>query len=276
MSVQIPRNPLQPQSPVIEPWSAKGHVQPHRNHLPRRRNAKCLAFVQKYDSPDSPFVPLIPIAHESPIISDPCYAPNAPHDDPALQEVVEGLWIAFADGDVKLEDLPKPNDEDLVYTHVVTIMYGDGKGSMEQTYESRTQRLRLVLPAAARESARPGLGLTDGQLRAARDFIIQALPITIAKKDGQTAVRVLVTTPFGRPTDAISVASCYLSVLSSQDVDEILKFVDEEEAMLSVWKGEVSGDEAERVRKIATAWSWLSQVDFQLERSRTEVVADKL
>ena len=41
-------------------------------------------------------------------------------------------------------------------------------------------------------------------------------------------------------------------------VEEVLRCVDEEEAVLSVWKGEVSGEEVERIEEIARGWSWLT------------------
>ena len=44
---------------------------------------------------------------------------------------------------------------------------------------------------------------------------------------------------------------------AGRGVEEVLGCVDEEEAVLSVWKGEVSGEEVERVEEIARSWSWL-------------------
>jgi len=56
-------------------------------------------------------------------------------------------------------------------------------------------------------------------------------------------------------------AGCYLAFTSGRGVQEILRIVDDEEDMLSIWKAEVSEDEVESVEKIAKNWSWISQVN---------------
>ncbi|KAF7790939.1 hypothetical protein EIP86_001898 [Pleurotus ostreatoroseus] len=260
MSVQIPRNPLS--SPTVSqgPWSAKGHIQPHRSHLPRRRNPKRITMVTRdLDTPEElkPAVVEIPepVHDEAPaedVIDISCYAPNAPTDDPSAQEVVERLYIAFATGDEALEELPKPEGLTEAYTHVVSIVYGDGKASTEHTSDIRIQRLRLILPVEAREARpRAGLMLTDAQLRAVRDFVAQALP--------HPSTRILITAPLGRPTDVMCAVMCSLALTTEKEVEALMDEVETED-MLSVWKGEICGDEVERIQKIAKAWSWTQAV----------------
>ena len=96
------------------------------------------------------------------------------------------------------------------------------------------------------------------QLGAARDFIGECLPKELAALPEQESVRVLVTTPPGQPTDAMCVVGCYLGFAAGLGVEEILRCVDEEECILSVWKGEVSGEEVERIEEVARGWSWLT------------------
>ncbi|KAH8103446.1 hypothetical protein BXZ70DRAFT_889187 [Cristinia sonorae] len=248
------------------------NVQPHRNHLPRRRNPKRMRSIQP--TPLSLAERYPEFAVQVQVISQGGYPaeqilerkPEETHD---LQELIPGLYLAFFDGDSSGEQ-PKLDDPNKPWTHIVNIVYPSEsaeeslKGSSEQSYKDGVQYLRLTLPTSTRaqlqSSARTGLGLTDAHLRTVRDFIAQALPSHIAALPDQRDIRVLVTAPHGRPTDAMCAASCYLSFASGRDVVEVLRFVDEEEDFLSVWKGEVSENECERTQKIAKAWSWLSQI----------------
>ena len=61
----------------------------------------------------------------------------------------------------------------------------------------------------------------------------------------------MIATPFGRPTDAMCVAGCYLAFISKKTVEDVLRYIDEEEDFLSVWKGEVSENEVERTEQVA-------------------------
>ena len=192
-----------------------------------------------------------------------------PQDSDQLQEIIPGLCIAFSD-DGPSAVQPEPT-EGRSWTHIVNITYPaetetlDHNGTCEQTSRDGVQRLHIVLPTVSRaqlkSSARPGLGLTDAHLRTVRDFIAQALPRTLAELPGQKDICILVTAPHGRPTDAMCAVACYLSFASGRSVDDVLRLVDEEEDFLSIWKGEVSGDECDRTQKIARSWSWLNQVN---------------
>ncbi|KAI0752816.1 hypothetical protein C8Q80DRAFT_1267302 [Daedaleopsis nitida] len=239
-------------------WSPKGHLQPHR--LPRRRNPKpCFANFKDvktptFEQPKQPALAPAPAA-PAPALPTPLSPPKC--DDPQLQAIIPAVWVAFnqANGGAYEEG----------FTHIVEICYAKGVaftgGSAERRWEGRVQRIRLVLPESARKwEGRAALALNGPQLRAARDFIAEALPESVASQPDQTAVKVLVSTPAGRPTDAMCVLGCYLAFVAGKDAESILQCIDDEESIASVWKGEVSGDEMERIEKIARAWSWLSAV----------------
>lgn len=275
----------------------KVNTQPHRNNLPRRRKATKRPSYQHPDLNEKDVQVQVaekPLVEEQPHVDVkekeeawaymvqtaeevsfnyrssngydtlPGFKPETTN---YLQELIPGLHLAFSDADPSAEQPRHPTG--LPWTHVVNITYPSAdsecpKGRSEQTTHIGLQRLHLVLPSATRahlsNTTRPGLGLTDAHLRTTRDFIAQALPRHIASLPDQSSVRVLITTPYGRPTDAMCAAGCALSFTSGREVDTVLRFVDEEEEFLSIWKGEVSEDEMERTQKIASAWSWLSQI----------------
>ncbi|KAI0819206.1 hypothetical protein BC628DRAFT_1404083 [Trametes gibbosa] len=243
-------------SKVPGPWSPKGHLQPHRNNLPRRRNPKP-SFVTYHDKQlaAAGHTPPKPLSIPTPpctTIPAPAYDFDPPtSSEPHLQAIIPALWVAFAQEDRSYE---------AGFSHVVEITYGPTPDA-ERTWDGRTQRLRLTLPESVRRPAgRAALALNDAQLRGARDFLAECLPQSVASHPELGAVRALVVTPHARPTDAMALVGCYLSFVADQSVEAILRCIDEEESLLSVWKGEVSGDETERVEKIARSWSWLSAV----------------
>lgn len=266
MSVQIPPFPMQTHT-TPSPWSAKGPVQPHRNHLPRRRNPKRMVIIN-HGTPDGDFVPA-PLPLDTPygdqrtqvdqLVED-HYKPDPPVNVPALQKMREGLYVAFGEGSECVKDLPE--HQNTPFTHVITILQGeDDNGPHVQSYENRVQNLRLVLAGEARaQRERKSLALSDAHLRAARDFIAEALPGGSAP-NCDTGTRVLVTTPFGRPTDAMSIIAFYLASSSKGGVTAILKVIDDDENVLSAWKGEISQNEEEQIEKMAKAWSWVTLVN---------------
>jgi len=253
LSLTITTSFGQPQA-CAGPWSPKGHIQPHRSHLPRRRKAQ-VKRIELYDDDDEPEQ-----AQSAPTPGA-FVPPPRPADEPCLQEVVPGLFAAF-----------KTETAHEGYTHVIDVCHplpGYDAGATEQAYEGRVHRLRLVLPeASTEESARAGLGLTEAQLRAARDFLAETLPYGTASQSSAAArptgnkqgVRVLISTPPRRPTDAMSIVGCYLAFASGKSVDAALRCIDDEPEFLSVWKGEVSEDEVVRVERVARMWSWLSRI----------------
>lgn len=245
---------------------------PHRSNLPRRRKPK-KCFQNFNPGEDDPILDAKPkVAEPEEPKPDPALQPDIPTEPQSyLQELIPGLSIAFATGNID-EPLPQSNS-DKPYSHVVNITYsveedGSDASTSKQTYYNRAQRLNLVLPGNAKTcSGRAGLGLTDAHLRVVRDFLAEALPRELAEQSIYSSVRILITTPHGRPTDAMCIVGCYLSFLSGKDTETVLRYVDQEEDFYSVWKGEVSEDELARVEKVARAWSWLSQVP--LRRGRT-------
>ena len=289
-----------PFKPPAGPWSPKGHIQPHRSHLPRRRNPKpCFqnfyataeTAAQKPKSTPAPTrTPKVErVSAPAPTsTSTSIYSPTAPiptpcppkADEPHLQEIIPALWVAFSDSTPPLSSNSSTSTsttsaheiQEAGFTHIVEIAHSAGEpsaaGSIERRWDvtRQAQRLRLVLPASAREqpqkTGRAALALTDAQLCAARDFVGECLPGELAAAalpdSEQGAVRVLVTAPPGRPTDVMCVVGCYLGFAARRGVEEVLRCVDEEEAVLSVWKGEVSGEEVERIEEIARGWSWLT------------------
>ena len=242
------------------------HTQPHRTNLPRRRNgAKRLFALEKHE--EQPVVEkkreevelVIDLNEKStPVLP---IAPKEPESH--IQELIPGLSVAFSDGHLSA---PQPGDSaEKPYTHVVNITYPlsprEHKGGCSKSLVGRTQRLHITLPSTTRVQGRPGLGLTDGNLRAIRDFVGEAFPHSMASSaNDDSPIRVLITTPHGRPTDAMCAVGCYLAFVSGQSVESVLSYIDEAEDFLSIWKAEVSGDEMERAEKIARAWSWLSTI----------------
>jgi len=228
-----------------------GHVQPHRNNLPRRKKTNLRIVV---DESVLPAEPSAAVATEL-----------RPAADRNLQELIPGLFVAFKPtGD-------RSDTQELLaerYTHLIDICYpADNSddfaaGSIEQASEGGLHRLCLTLPASARvnESERAGLALTDAQLRAARDFLAQTFPYSLTADVQVGATRVLIASPARRPTDAMCIAGCYLAFASGKNVGTVLRYIDDEESVLSIWKGEVSEDEVDKTEKVARLWSWLSSI----------------
>ena len=248
---------------IAAPLNLKGHAQPHRNLLPRRRNP--IPHFQNFH-PETPVKPASPSTAkpDSPNVL-PIPTPSPPKaDDPQLQAIIPAVWVAFSDH--ASASSSRAHEEG--FTHIVEIAhaaageaYAAGSTSRTWDTELKAQRLRLVLPSSARGTpGRAALALTDAQLRAARDFMGEAVPKELAALPEQSSVRVLVTAPPGRPTDAMCVLGCYLAFVAGRGAEEILRCIDEEESVLSVWKAEVSGEEVERIEEIARSWSWLSAV----------------
>jgi hypothetical protein len=240
-----------------KPQPASGrHVHPHRNNLPRRRNPRRIVI---HDSDEDRQADVSSEAKEpaEAITVEDVFAPAPAVDQPELQEIIPGLFIAFVSTSNSLEQLPGHTAEE-PYTHIVNISHGDNVGASERVMEGRAQRLRLTLPPRDEGAPRAGLGLIDAQLRAARDFLAESQPHL--PTDKPAGIRMLITTPHQYPTNAMCVLACYLAFVSGKQVEGVLRWIDGEEDYLSAWKGEVSEDETEKVEKIARAWSWLSNI----------------
>ena len=290
MRVQLPT-----QSPQSA-WSPKGHVQPHRHNLPRRRNPKRFVIIDhdhddvaKSAAPKSPSpilretrlvvvnkdnsnnaekatskpkseqgiaVGKARVASSHPPIESP-YIPSINADDPHLQSLIPDVFMAYSRPNTRLEDLPGYSAAE-PYTHVVHIDTNDEEAATKRVSEGRTQHLHLNVPSSSQASgsSRAGLELTDAQLRAARDFMAEAKPLLVHN----SGVRILVTGPYGRPTNIVCVAACYYSFVSGKSMEDVLRIIDDKEDFSSTWKGEVTEDESDKVEQIARAWSWLSSI----------------
>lgn len=252
-------------SPVQAVWSPKGHVQPHRSHLPRRRHVKRFVVHDTDDEvavatpPPAVVATTVDAATEALAKLD-IYAPAPQQNVPHLQEVIPRLILGFMGSEDSVEDL-QPNSAK-PFSHIISVLHGDATtaGSSQSSSGPGLQRLYLFIAPRDATSGRAGLGLTDAQLRRARDYIGEVIPTPESVQNPADYLRILITTPHGNPTNALCVLACYLAFISDKNVEEILNFIDEEEDYLSAWKGEVSEDEIERVEKIARAWSWLSHV----------------
>ncbi|KAI0090793.1 hypothetical protein BDY19DRAFT_992204 [Irpex rosettiformis] len=284
MRLQLPN-----QSPQ-NAWSAKGHLQPHRHNLPRRRNPKRFTIVDR-DNDDaekgavtktsSPILrQVIPavvntdsskadvatskpmseqgiavvkaqVAASHPPIESP-YIPSINADDHHLQSIIPDVFMAYSNLNTSLEELPGYSTAE-PYTHVVHIDIADEGNAIKQVSEGCIHHLHLTLPSSscATHSSRAGLKLTDGQLRTARDFMAEARPLL----ENNAGVRILVTGPYGRPTDIVSVVACYYSFVSGKSMENVLRFIDAKEDFSSTWKGEVTEDEADKVEEVARGWS---------------------
>lgn len=268
-------------------WPQKGHVQPQRDHLPRRRTGQELNSYYNEEpglgmqekrvdettirKPDIPaVVELTPTVEAK---QDNQFLPPIPSKDHAVEELFPSLFVGFSSPTTSL-----PLD-DGTYTHVVQIVCHSAtvdqsqssKNAIKQSYNGRVQRLCLTLPYIVQSQAqRAGLALSDAQLRASRDFISEALLYSHVLWGRPTDVRVMIASPFGHPADAMCVVGCYVAFALGKRVSEVFRCVDEEEKFLNVWKGKVSEDEVERTEKAARTWSWLSNVVRILENSRSE------
>ncbi|OBZ69542.1 hypothetical protein A0H81_10148 [Grifola frondosa] len=225
-----------PYAAICGPWSPKGHVQPHRSHLPRRRNKHCFSVRDEKRADDR-------LAEatkaEAPAVQTKVPAPVMQSEPPKLeenhrQELIPGLELAFAG-----ENIVPPECN---FTHILDICYASGGHTpAAESFDGRAQRLRLTISESARRNdpaQRADLALTDAQLCAARDFIAQALPYSMAANETE----------------------------ASTPVETVLHYIDEEENFESVWKGEVSEEEVEKVERIARKWSWMSSIMEQQRR----------
>ncbi|GJE98204.1 hypothetical protein PsYK624_144270 [Phanerochaete sordida] len=238
---------------------SNGHSEPHRSNLPRRRIVKRIIFHDTdEDEPTAESSSLRSVAAaevplpESPSPAD-AYAPPPLADQSQLQLVLPSMSMAYVDDDA-LTQLPG-HTADEPYTHVVSVRRGESAG-ISRSFENRCTYLRLTLAPRDSSIRRAGLGLSDAQLRAARDFLAELCPDPAAS----SGVRILIATPPEHPTDAMSLLACYTAFVTSKEVDAVLRAIDTEEGFMSTWKGEVSEDEVERVEKIARAWSYMSQI----------------
>ena len=136
-----------PFKPPAGPWSPKGHIQPHRSHLPRRRNPKpCFqnfhataeaaaqkpkpmptpVLTPKVERVSAPAPTSTSISMPITPIPTPC-PPKA--DEPHLQEIIPALWVAFSDSTAPLSGTASNSAHEIQtgFTHIVEIAHSAGE-----------------------------------------------------------------------------------------------------------------------------------------------------
>lgn len=157
------------------------------------------------------------------------------------------MYLSFHDDNYKAVKVGRE------FTHLISISTSSAPGRAVEyasSHESYVRALHLTIPRT--RSAR--LALTPQQLRTARDFLSLVLPYTQQSDPmawRKASTRLLVTTPFGRAVDAVSVIAGYLSFTSGEEVCSVLGGMEEIEELGEAWKGQVCEEDAEAVQAIA-------------------------
>jgi hypothetical protein len=172
------------------------------------------------------------------------------------------MFIAFHDDRRKAINVSEGGKQ---FTHVISISSSSSPGravEYSSTYEdgSHIRALHLTIPNLAQKplstdfSQRPRLVLSVSQLRVARDFLSLALPYTPESTPNAwstSSTRLLITTPLGRPVDALCVIAAYLSFTSREYVCDILTGINEMEELESVWRNQVCEHDAGLAQLVA-------------------------
>jgi len=181
-----------------------------------------------------------------------------------MGEVIPGMFIAFHDDRDKAVKVSEGGKQ---FTHVISISSSNAPGravEYSSTYDdgSHIRALHLTIPHLAINPPSPRtnpshvhrLSLSLSQLRMARDFLSLALPYTPDSTPmawTTSCTRLLITTPLGRPVDALCTIAAYLSFTSGEDVCDVLNGIDEIEELESVWKRKICEDDVELIQMIA-------------------------
>jgi len=176
-----------------------------------------------------------------------------------MGEVIPGIFVAFHDDQDKAVKVPGGGKR---FTHVISISPSNAPGraveySSSHDDDSHIRALHLTVPHyrhTSNTSHIPRLSLSSFQIRAARDFASLALPYTPQSSPmawSAASTRLLITTPFNRPVDAVCVVAAYLSFTSGEDVCDVLNGMDDIEELPGAWKRKVCEDDVEIVQGIA-------------------------
>ncbi|KAF9222427.1 hypothetical protein BS17DRAFT_188305 [Gyrodon lividus] len=220
---------------------------PRKDNIPRRR-----VRVRAPNPPPDPMSPEDEDDISDAVPSD--YLTEKSH----IEEVVHGLFVAFADDDFEAAALRTYDDQE--FTHIVQVTLGPekemtiGKGEETLRYGIGTQKLRLSCPTYG--SGEGHTLLSSDQLLAARDFLSLALPYTNYKfpsmPKSHCEVKLLVVAPNDRTVDAISIIVCYLAFASCKPAATVLQYINEVQDFDGVWKGDTLGlDGMHFVEKVA-------------------------
>lgn len=173
-----------------------------------------------------------------------------------LQELIEGLYVAFADTD-QVDTLCL--EAGVPFTHVVRIetvedpmMFGSRSEEM-MSGVCNAQKLTFKCPTWRRDIGYTALSST--QLLAARDYLSLTMPYTGDSSPKIHApsfdVKLLLVAPAECAVDMMSVVTCYLAFSSGHHAETVMKYIGEEEYYDEVWKESISRDGLEFVERIA-------------------------
>jgi hypothetical protein len=181
--------------------------------------------------------------------------------DRCWSEVVTDIFVAFHGEEEEKVSIVEGGKK---YTHIITVSLAHGAGVQEKRTDlpdgSCVQALHLSVRLHEDDPARAqrvGLGLSSEQLKATSIFLSNAFCSTSTSSSSNP--RVLITCPYGRQTDAMSIIATYLSRSLEEDVVDILKVIDLIDGLRSVWKGEVSENEVAVIRSVLSENGWMAK-----------------
>jgi hypothetical protein len=237
----------------LSPIPPKGHLEPRAGNLPRRRITSDKTIRKVSDTT----VKELGASQDRKTVNDMSSIAEKPQDKHYFQGLVPSLFVAFADhGDHdRVKQLQEVCGE--AFTHIVSISSeprnSDTMSMAERTVDvNGTQRLHLAVPRNDNDDGQTIL--TSSQLLAGRDFLSLAMPRSyhLPHAPGEyPAVCILITTSPNRPTDAMSVAACYLAYESGNTVHTVLECINGEEDIFGTWRGVISRDGIDLVENVA-------------------------
>ncbi|KAH7883354.1 hypothetical protein F5I97DRAFT_232141 [Phlebopus sp. FC_14] len=158
-----------------------------------------------------------------------------------MEEIVPGLYVAFADDDFEADALR--TFDYTRFSHVVQVMRArNATRRSEEAVDpiTGTCKLRLSCPAYGHDDRHTALKFP--QLLAARDFMSLALPYqkhpSRLRHVSHGDVNLLVVAPTARTVDIMSIVVCYLAFISARHANCVLEYIDEVEEFDETWKGE--------------------------------------
>ncbi|KAG0701172.1 hypothetical protein DFH29DRAFT_852912 [Suillus ampliporus] len=172
-----------------------------------------------------------------------------------LQEIVEGLYVAFADAhevDTLCAEAGVPFSHILRIEPVEDVAASDSRS--EETMDGVFGAQKLTLKCPAQGNGAGFTALNASQLLAARDYLSLIMPYSnrpVPKIHPPCFnVQLLVVAPAGRVVDVMSVVVCYLAFSSRHHAETVMQLIGEEEYD-EVWKGGISQEGLDFVERIA-------------------------
>ncbi|KAL4079197.1 hypothetical protein J3A83DRAFT_1044171 [Scleroderma citrinum] len=204
-------------------------------------------------------------------VTDPSYKDDSLYDASHLEEILDGLYVAYANDENELAALRTFYDRE--FSHIlqvalippiisspmsVRIGQLSGGRSEEMAQGGRqTRKLRLAVPALPRIGHTQIL-LSASQLLAARDFLALAMPYkncyfpSVPRRC--CSVDLVIVAPVGRKADILAVLTCYLAYVSGKHAGTVLRYMGETDEYDTEWKGGkgvVAAKVVEMVEKVA-------------------------